>query len=426
MRLIPPELWDEEKDIIARLRRGERIGHFETVRVAKDGRRVDISLTVSPLRDQLGNVIGASKVARDISERRQAEKLQRLLMDELNHRVKNTLATIQAIASQSLQHAKSPADFVATFSGRVQALARAHDLLTQKKLQGAEIMGLVREQVLIGGADDHRVDCSGPMLMLDSQSAMHLGLVLHELATNARKYGALSVATGRLSVTWELQTNGVRNLVLEWKERGGPRVTVPREKGFGSILIEQTVKGHGGKASLRYGAEGVNARITFPLPEDAPITVGAGGFSARSNFVPLFGEREAGPSLAGRRIIIIEDEPLVSMDVESILTSVGCDVVGAAGNLAVAKTLSAAAECDAALLDVNLGGHPVDELAVTLTRRNIPFAFVTGYGRETLPQGFRDALVVRKPFGQDELVAVVQLLIRQTPGVVPLRRKKEG
>ena len=135
--LIPADRQSEEDDILARVRRGERIGHFETVRVAKDGGRVDISLTVSPLRDQLGNVIGASKVARDISERRQAEKLQRLLMDELNHRVKNTLATIQAIASQSLQHAKSPADFVATFSGRVQALARAHDLLTQKKLQGA-------------------------------------------------------------------------------------------------------------------------------------------------------------------------------------------------------------------------------------------------------------------------------------------------
>src|SRR5262249_38834020 len=100
--IIPPELLSEEKEIIARLRRGERIGHYETVRVAKDGHRIDISLTVSPLRDRLGNVIGASKVARDISERKQAEKLQRLLVDELNHRVKNTLATIQAIASQSL------------------------------------------------------------------------------------------------------------------------------------------------------------------------------------------------------------------------------------------------------------------------------------------------------------------------------------
>ncbi len=424
-RLIPPELLDEEKDIIARLRRGERIGHYETVRLAKDGRRVDISLTVSPLRDTLGNVVGASKVARDITERKQAEKLQRLLVDELNHRVKNTLATIQAIASQSLHRAKSPGDFVTTFSGRVQALARAHDLLTQKNLQGAEIMGLVREQVLYGGFDDTRVACSGPMLVLDAQAAMHLALILHELATNARKYGALSVPTGRLSVSWELRTNGERDLVLDWKERGGPRIAVPRQKGFGSVLIEQTVKGHGGKASIRYGAEGVTARITFPLPEQAPVVIGANSAPLRSNNPSLL-KLDDDPSLAGKRVIIIEDEPLVSMDVESCLTSAGCEIVGTAGNLAAATTLSASAECDAALLDVNLGGHCVDELAATLTRRNIPFAFVTGYGRETLPQGFRDAVMVRKPFSADELVAAVELLVYQAPGVVPLRQRESG
>src|SRR6202011_6322564 len=113
--------------------RNERIDHFETVRVAKDGRRIDLSLSVSPLRDRSGQVIGASKVARDITERKQAEKLQRLLVEELNHRVKNTLATIQAIANQSMRRAKSPAELVKGFSGRVQALARPHDLLTQTR-----------------------------------------------------------------------------------------------------------------------------------------------------------------------------------------------------------------------------------------------------------------------------------------------------
>src|SRR5262245_30287934 len=333
-RLIPPELLDEEKEIIARLSRGERIGHFETVRVAKDGRRLDISLTVSPVRDALGNIVGASKVARDVSERKDAEKLQRLLVDELNHRVKNTLATIQAIASQSLHRAKSPGDFVTTFSGRVQALARAHDLLTQKNLQGAEIMGVVREQVLYGGFDDTRVACSGPMLLLDSQSAMHLALVLHELATNARKYGALSVPTGRLSVSWELRTNGERNLVLDWKERGGPRISAPREKGFGSALIEQTLKGRGGKASIRYGAEGVTARINFPLPEQVPMVIGTISTSLRNNHASLL-SLDVDASLSGKRVIIIEDEPLVSMDVESCLAAAGCEIVGTAGNLAM-------------------------------------------------------------------------------------------
>jgi PAS domain S-box-containing protein len=148
--IIPPELHDEEKEIIARLKRGERIDHYETVRVAKDGRRIELSLSVSPLRDKWGDVVGAAKVARDITERNRAEKLQKLLLEELNHRVKNTLSTIQAMATQSLRHAANPSAFVSAFSGRVQALARAHDLLTEGKLQGADVMRLVREQVLLG------------------------------------------------------------------------------------------------------------------------------------------------------------------------------------------------------------------------------------------------------------------------------------
>jgi len=121
LRIIPPELHGEEREILARLQRGERIDHYETVRVAKDGRRVDVSLTVSPLRDRSGKVVGASKVGRDITDRKRAEKMQRVLTDELAHRVKNTLATVQAIANQSLVRAKSPTDFVSSFAGRIHA-----------------------------------------------------------------------------------------------------------------------------------------------------------------------------------------------------------------------------------------------------------------------------------------------------------------
>src|SRR5207302_175181 len=172
-RIIPPDLQDEEKQIIAQLRRGERVDPFETVRVAKDGRRLDISLTVSPLRDRWGNVIGASKVARDITERKRTEKLQHLLMEELSHRVKNTLATVQAIANQSLRHAKDGREFVSGFGARMQALARAHDVLTRSRLQGADVMQLVREQVAVGGADIDRIACSGPALMLEPETAVH-------------------------------------------------------------------------------------------------------------------------------------------------------------------------------------------------------------------------------------------------------------
>ena len=133
-RIIPPELQHEEHAILSKLRRGERIEHYETVRVTKDGSRIDVSLSVSPVQDKSGKLIGAAKVARNITQRKRAEEMQRLLLGELNHRVKNTLATVQAIASQTLRSAKSPAEFVPSFLGRVQALAGAHSILTEMKL----------------------------------------------------------------------------------------------------------------------------------------------------------------------------------------------------------------------------------------------------------------------------------------------------
>src|SRR5690606_28998472 len=245
-KIIPPELMDEEKEIIARLTRGERIEHFETIRVAKDGRRIHISLTVSPLRDSTGRIVGASKVARDISDRKRAEETQRLLIDELNHRIKNTLATVQAIATQTLRRAASPADFVNSFNGRIKALARAHGLLTGSSFQGAQLSDLVREQLLLGNEEDQRISWNGAALALEAQSALHLALVLHELGTNARKHGALSVASGRVSVTWQVQSNNGRSLQLVWRESGGPPVSAPTTQGFGSTLIENSLRAYNG------------------------------------------------------------------------------------------------------------------------------------------------------------------------------------
>jgi len=423
-RLIPLELHAEEEQILAKLKRGEHIDHYETVRVGKDGRRIDISLTVSPLRDKSGKVVGASKVARDITERKQSEKLQRLLTEELNHRVKNTLATVQAIANQSLRHAKSAEDFVSSFTGRVQALAKAHALLTQHKLQGAEVMELVREQVLLGVTDDDRIACSGPLILLDTQPALHLALVLHELATNARKYGALSVPNGKLSLSWEMQTNGGRSLHLWWNESSGSKISAPSAHGFGTTLIKQTLRAHGGEASIHYFADGVRCEVILPLPDDARPSVGAYLAATEPGNAPaVLQQRPHQPILNGKRILVIEDEPLVSMELEASLSEASCEVVGPAGTLASARLLIAQEHCDAALLDVNLAGQVVDELAAALTQKNIPFAFVTGYGREALPQAFREAAVLRKPYGQEQLLSTIGQLLQPAAGVVQLRQK---
>ena len=424
LRLIPPELHGEESEILARLQRGERIDHYETVRVAKDGRRVDVSLTVSPLRDRSGKVVGASKVGRDITERKRAEKLQRILTDELSHRVRNTLATVQAIASQSLARARSPNDFVASFGGRLQALANAHTLLTRSQMQGAEVMALVNEQVLVGAAMGDRISCSGPLVVLEPQTAMHLALVLHELATIARKYGALSVPDGRLSVTWEMRTNGGCSLHCAWKESDGPKVSAPRGHGFGRALIEQTVQSHGGHVSVHYHRDGLTCEIDLPLPAQPRALIDQDTAPVRSTAKPsLLSAADHRRTLEGKRVLVIEDEPLVSMDIESNLANAGCEIVGPAATLDRAKSLVESADYDAALVDVNLKGRPVDELATLLTKKNRPFAFVTGYGRDALPSGFRGAVVLGKPFSADQLLATTEVLLYQPSSVVQLRHK---
>jgi CheY-like chemotaxis protein len=253
---------------------------------------------------------------------------------------------------------------------------------------------------------------------------VHLGLVLHELATNARKHGALSVPSGRLSVQWKMKTNGGRNLVLEWKESGVPKITAPKERGFGTSLIEQTLSAHGGEVSLCYGADGLTGQITMPLPQEVPPGIGQPGEDSNiESQISCLHTQSPLPPLRGKRIIVIEDEPLVAMDLGSILTEAGCEVVGSAGTVDKARLLITQTECDAALVDVNLAGHPVDELAAALKKKNVPFAFVTGYGREGIPYGFRDAVLLKKPFSQDQLLTMMELLVHPTAAVVQLRPK---
>jgi PAS domain S-box-containing protein len=423
-RIIPPELHDDEKRIIAQLARGERIDHYETVRVAKDGRRIDISLSVSALHDRFGKVIGASKVARDITERKQAEKLKHLLIEELNHRVKNTLATVQAIAGQSLLRSASPSHFVTAFNGRIQALARAHTLLIQETLRGADVGAIVRDQVLLGASAEDRISCSGPSIMLNSQMAVQLALVLHELGTNARKYGALSVPSGHLALRWGMRADDADHLLLEWRESNGPEVRVPSTRGFGMTLIEETLRALGGESVINYYADGLTCEITLPLPK---IARSQGVFhSAMASVAPAgeLPEQLINQTLEGKRVLIVEDEPLLSMDMEASLMGAGCVVRGPAGTLEMAKQMIAGMDYDAALLDANLAGQSVEELAAALTQQNIPFAFVTGYGREALPQGFQDAIVLGKPFSKIDLRSVVQALLYRDADLVKLRRKR--
>ncbi|HEX2652506.1 MAG TPA: PAS domain S-box protein [Xanthobacteraceae bacterium] len=409
LTIIPIELHDEERQILAKVERGERIEHFDTVRLTKDGRRIDVSLTVSPLRNRLGKVIGASKIARDVTERKRDEQLQRLLFEELNHRVKNTLATVQALAGQSLRSSTSPAAFVSSFNGRIQSLAKAHDVLVTGKMKGADVSQIVREQVTLGRAEDTRITVTGPAAFLNAKSAVNLSLALHELATNARKYGALSFADGHLSIAWKVHSYPKRELTLEWRETGVPNLQEPRSRGFGTTLIERTLESEGGKGIVRYTPEGVVCDLILPLVNTSPLLdlPVARHLDAESQRIEQVSKKQ----LLGKRIIIVEDEILLALDIEHILTEAGYHVVGRAGTLDKAKDLIADTSCDLALLDANLAGARVDDLALALAIRRIPFLFATGYGKEGTPQGFRDVPVLAKPFSAEQLLSAVERLL---------------
>jgi PAS domain S-box-containing protein len=407
--IIPPELHEQEAEILSRLRRGERIEHFDTVRIAKDGRRIDISLAVSPLRDSTGRIVGASKVGRDISERKRHEEFQRLLFDELNHRVKNTLATIQAIASQSLRLTASPEAFVASFNGRVRALARAHDLLVQGRMKGADVAELVREQVVLGAPSGGHVEFSGPHVTLDPRLCVQLAMVLHELATNARKHGAMSQPGGRLTIAWRLESSPERRLLLEWRERGVPIAAAPASRGFGTTLIERSLESNGGSARIEFGPDGLRCDIVLPLnsfetgPQGSPLQTVLDGLAA--DFATDASE------LQGRRVLLVEDEPLVAMDLEAQLAEAGVTVVGPAPTVAAAKRLLAKEPLDAAVLDANLAGASVAEVAAALDEKGTPFLFATGYGPEGLPGDFRDRPVLTKPIPTADLLGTLRILL---------------
>jgi two-component system CheB/CheR fusion protein len=235
--LIPRDRKDEETKILNRIRRGERIYHYEAVRQRKDGSLVDISLTVTPIKNYQVTINGASKIDRDITERKKHQQQEKVLVAEMEHRIKNTLSIVQAIAHNTLRSA-SPHDRE-SFVARLAALARAHNLLTVENWDKAPFKTVVKKAISpFEDGNCSKFSIAGPDILLNPSKAVTLTLALHELATNAVKYGSLSNGTGRVSITWDEGGPGSSSVKLRWTEAGGPPVKPPEKKGFGSILIE--------------------------------------------------------------------------------------------------------------------------------------------------------------------------------------------
>jgi PAS domain S-box-containing protein len=237
--LIPPDRHNEEADILNRIRRGERIDHFETVRRRKDGTLIDVSLTVSPVRDGTGKIAGASKIVRDITERKEAQARHDMLTREIQHRTKNLFAVVQAVVSRSFAGKKTVGEAESAVLSRLSSLAQTHVLLMDQQWRGAELVEIVNAEMQ-PYAD--RVLAHGPSFVLSAKAAQNFALAIHELATNAAKYGALSATAGRVFISWSLaKKNGSTQFTFRWQERGGPAVSPPAKKGFGSAVLEQVM-----------------------------------------------------------------------------------------------------------------------------------------------------------------------------------------
>jgi two-component sensor histidine kinase len=349
--------------------------------------------------------LAAEEFARD-EERDAGDKDREALLAELDHRVKNVLAAVQALAAQSARRAVSLDGFLRTFSGRLKAMASAQELLTATRWRGADLHHLAAAE--LGGLAPGQIRWEGPELMLCPRAATAMSLVLHELAINAVKYGALSNDRGEVLVRWRRTADA--GFELDWTEQGGPPVSPSTREGFGVLLIRDiTGRELNGTSTLELPPVGARARITGgrqaladPPPANAATPVAVNVPSGQSVGPPPSPDGD----VRGLKVLIVEDAVLLAWELETALKNAGAEVVGSAAELDEAMAMLDR-PIDAAVLDANLNGASVRPVAEVLAGRGVPFLFATGYGENRgAPQGF-DVPVIRKPYETSQVIAAL-------------------
>ncbi|HEY5410373.1 MAG TPA: HWE histidine kinase domain-containing protein [Caulobacteraceae bacterium] len=335
-----------------------------------------------------------------------AETERYALVAEIDHRVRNVLSAVQSMASQSARRAGTLDGFLKAFSGRLKAMASAHELLTATRGRGASIQDLATGALSTLAPGQTRWD--GPDLFLTSRAASTLSLALHELAMNAVKHGALSRETGQVGVRWRSTDDG--GFELEWSESGGPQLPPTVQRGFGAVLLEEVAARElEGEVTIEFRASGLRARIKAAAaalaeagrsgatverprrPEAPPVVIAPAGRARR---------------IDGMRVIIVEDAILLAVELEAGLAEAGVEVVGSAALVGEAMAL-VDTPMDAAVLDCNLNGESVIPVAEALLARGVPFLFATGYGESRgAPEGF-DAPIIRKPYDVAQITAAL-------------------
>lgn len=367
--------------------------HFETI-----GTR-SMLLNARLMDNEEGEPDRVVLVMEDITQRREHEERMATVMAELNHRVKNTLAVVDAIASQTLRHANSLNSFKKSFGERLRAIANVHSLLTGTDWTGCSLEEIVRSEIDPRRASPNQASIRGPALTLSPKQCLALHMVVHELATNAMKYGALKGESGHIDIAWETHSrDGVRWLKFEWRERCEGNLTTSGEPGYGSSLIEQTVNYElRGELEKELAPSGLTCTISFPLSaHELPVPESPSGATLQTDST---GSKP--------RVLVVEDNGTIAQVLVDELEEMGVDVVGPANTLEKAMQLVEGKPPAAALLDVDLDGTKVYPLARLLRERQVRFLLLTGYDKADLPEDLRESTILGKPICPDELKAML-------------------
>jgi two-component sensor histidine kinase/CheY-like chemotaxis protein len=328
---------------------------------------------------------------------------QELLAREVDHRARNALAVIQSIVT--LTPSEDGQYFAEAIKGRIGAMATAHNLLSESRWQGADLLRLVEEE-LAPYHHEERIEICGDPVSIAPAVAQNLALVLHELATNAAKYGALREDKGRLVVRWRLSDS---DLLLEWVEQGMIGITQPTRRGFGTKVIEASVCGQlRGSVERSWTDAGLVCSILLPVEHFAKSS------SSGERVADLPAPAASLASLSRCRVLIVEDEPLIAMMISGIVEDFGAEVMGPFGTIKEGRA-ALSKNFDVALLDINVGGELVFALADEIVERGVPVVFVTGYHSGALDPRFRDARILTKPVDRSELAAALRSVVAPLP-----------
>ena len=391
--------------------RGEAVVHEFRIQRASDRAFRWIRNTDFPLHDEHGRVQRIGGIAEDVTEAKTAVEHQGVLLAELQHRVRNIMAMIHSMANRTASGAATIEDYRSLLEGRLLALARVQALLTREANAGGSLRGIIESEVVAQAHQADQFALTGPDIELAPKAVEVLTLAFHELATNALKYGALSVPEGRLAVSWTpFEKRGELWLALDWVEDGAPPRARSTRRGFGSELIEARIPYElGGRGKLEVGPEGARCHLEFPLRDGESILE-----TDAPQPATIFGgtlDMTGAPDLAGRTVLVVEDDYYMANDTAAALRGAGATVLGPCPSVEATQDLLEGETPTHAVLDLNLGGGgPRFEIARMLKESGVPFIFLTGYDPDVIPKELETVFRLQKPVPFRAIVeAIAQL-----------------